>query len=91
MKVFVTQDDIRLGVPRSSAACPVGRAIKRATGLPNVHVAVAIKASSESGLTWLWETPPEVLYFISDLDRGIPVKPFEFELTDTESEVPAGR
>lgn len=75
MKIQVTQEDIDKGIRQAPCSCPVGRAVKREIdGCVSVGYATV---ATEEKLYWL---PDEVSNFIFNFDRGIIVKPFEFEL-----------
>ena len=76
VKVSVTAEDIRVGVPRDQYRCPVARAIKR-----------RLKSHDVSVGTWIFidvlidvETPPQVLRWIRAFDEQRPVGPFAFYL-----------
>ena len=76
MKIHVTEDHIRCGTRLQGDCCPVARAITEA-GLKNVHV-------TYSGI-WIdgdeKPIPPSVSEFVRLFDKGIPVEPFEFDLS----------
>jgi hypothetical protein len=90
MKVEVTAEDIALGCRMRAHACPVARAVSRASGL---HATVngkliAVFASPGDMIAddWQfravkqWDTPPDVARKIVDYDFGRDMEPFSFEL-----------
>lgn len=79
MTISVTAEDISEGCPGSPWACPVARAITRAT----LKVATVrrdfIKLSTKSRIA-SFLTPLPVCVFINGFDRDKPVQPFDFDL-----------
>ena len=81
MRITVTQDDIDRGVRLNADQCPVALAATRAFGC---HMLLGY-----SGKLWPIyedvpmpiECPPEVRAFAEAFDWGLPVEPFEFEVT----------
>lgn len=74
--VSITQEDIDAGVPCNGRACPVHRAVARATGSMDVWVdgmTIAIDGKE-------YRTPSIVETFINDLDSGRPVEPIDFQI-----------
>lgn len=75
MRIYVTAEDIRDGLPRNCHACPIYRALKRA-GLKVTGVTRMI-VDMYRGSTY--RLPKSAIEFISRFDNGKPVKPFSFE------------
>lgn len=74
-KICVTQSDIKQGKRSQPYGCPVGLAIKRATG-ESVFVGASF---IEIGDNWP-PTRDKVKRFIIDFDTGKKVKPFCFNI-----------
>ena len=85
--VRVTAGHIEAGRVADCRLCPVARAVKDAIGMPGA----VVDAYASSIIVWPAEvdalavrrahTPFEVREFIGRFDNGLPVAPFEFELT----------
>lgn len=84
MRIEVTADDIAKGKRKSCDACPVARAIHRATG--DGWNAVVYKdnciavADDDDWDREEFTPPPEVAQFVKDFDAGRPVTPITFDL-----------
>lgn len=76
MKIEVTAEDIRYGVPRSNCSCPIARAVKR-TRQAYHDVSVGSQDIEIDGKGYL--LPLEAIGFICDFDTDKPVAPFSFE------------
>lgn len=76
MLIKVTQEDINKGKKHNCNECPVALAIKR---IINDKYIKTHKANLSIDSVW-YPLPSIVVKFISDFDKGIMVKPFEFEL-----------
>lgn len=80
MKIQVTRNDIRKGIPDHPAFCPIARAIKRRTHKPVAvtgdYIAIFYRKQVATG----YNTSIKVEAFIHDFDIGEKVKPFTFEL-----------
>lgn len=80
--VEVTQEDIANGDPIGMRECALALAIKRAEKADDVLVkssypCVEIIKGKKTEFLWL---PPILRIFVSRCERGMPVKPFQFDL-----------
>lgn len=80
--VEVTQEDIESGDPIGMRECALALAIKRAEKADDVLVKsdwsyLEIIKGEEVEFFWL---PPILRIFASRCERGVPVKPFQFDL-----------
>lgn len=76
MKIQVTQADIANGMRGNRKACPIARAVIRASSLSTASVTQSyIRRGRRKDFT-----PAEARIFIRAFDAGQPVEPFEFEL-----------
>ena len=79
MKIRVTEEHIRKGLPTDCEFCPVAIAVAEAYGVNHDQVSV-----DDDSIWVLGEgtapSPKEVLAFIEAFDEGYAVGPFEFEL-----------
>jgi hypothetical protein len=74
--VHVAQDDIDQGIPCDARACPVVRALERATG----RVWMVHPRTARRGDGRVFDLPPLVWDFIFGLDQGRTVRPITFEV-----------
>lgn len=82
MLIQVTQTDIDNGTPRSACYCPIAQSIKRADkNRYNVAVVYDFATYNEVGVPKAFKVrlPLSAQSFISCVDDGKPVEPFEFE------------
>jgi hypothetical protein len=79
MKIIVTQDDIRQGLPHNGYFCPVACAIKRQLKSPSAYVGVKISFLKD-GVVIDVPLPDMVRDFIRAFDNDGFVEPFEFEI-----------
>ena len=82
MKIQVTQADIDNGVPGSACHCPIAQSIKRSDkNRYNVAVAFGFATYNEIGVPKAFKVrlPISAQSFISNIDDGNPVEPFEFD------------
>lgn len=80
MLIRVTKNDIKLGQRSHASACPVARALRRATGAREIGVdGLNISVGSQD-----FSSPIEVTEFVQrfDLDGRQGLKPFTFELRE---------
>lgn len=82
MKIKVTEKDIKYGEERCPGTCPIARAINRE--LPGQDVMV-FKSICEIN-HYEYELPPRAYDFIEQFDAGLPVEPFEFDISGLEKE-----
>lgn len=88
MKVKVTEQDIKRGVPRDPCRCMIALACRRAfpeaTSVLVGGVQVTVRPAPEPGQVWAnsmdYILPVSVITAINDFDNGLKVEPFEFEL-----------
>lgn len=79
MKISVTEQDIKDGVPISAQCCPIANAVARATKSLNSEVLVTrnyIHVRAD-----YYYLPIAAYLFIERFDAGGKVEPFKFELT----------
>jgi hypothetical protein len=88
MKVSITTEDIKKGIPTNFFSCPVALAVSRATK-KSIGVAWGSKDEIDplfypmfckSGKWTFVYLPVEVLNWINDFDRKMPVEPIDFEV-----------
>ena len=82
-RVEVTQDDIDKAVRGNSHSCMIAEAIKREVPhARNVAVDIqTIRLTDTKGKRRVsFLTPPKARFGLLDFDRGVPVKPFHFEM-----------
>ena len=86
MKIIVTAQDIKKGMPCSPGRCPIARAVARA--LPEKYVSVTNEAiyclslsAHDLGIKE-YQLPTEAKEFINRLDNGETVKPFILSIGD---------
>lgn len=75
LKINVTKDDIRNGIPSMTTACPIARAFKRVKIL---NVRVHNTSYKVKDLTY--RLPKKAQRFINDFDNGYFVEPFSFNV-----------
>ena len=75
-KVNITQSHILSGRKGACRFCPIALALKDAFPESTVHVQGFY--FTIDGVQF--QSPKEVVNFISDFDSGLPVRPFSFEL-----------
>ena len=86
MIITLSQKHIDEGVKQDCHYCPAALAVKEATGEELVEVATAIRWGEDwtGDESWKWKhrspTPRAVREFLDRFDRGLLVKPIEFEL-----------
>lgn len=85
MLIHVTQEDIDKGVRVSCEECPLARAVSRAYGTPIRVGAELIQFFSSKIDRNSVNLPPEALRFRIAFDKGLPVKPFSFEIPDNDT------
>ncbi len=86
MRIYVTAEHIKKGMPLDGDHCPVALAIKEHTAR-NVRVTEdEIKVSRKK-----MPSPKSVLEFVYDYDEGSPVKPFYFNLPNQMLATPSKR
>lgn len=78
MKIKITAEDIAYGVRGSCSLCPVVHAVNRAFNCEGANIGPFVIFLSQRRQ---WETPSIVRSFIMRFDAGLPVEPFEFELS----------
>lgn len=79
MKIQVTEEDVRVGLPMSGEECPVARAMQRATGETwTVSTRYAFLKRPDQGTVTV-RLPREVRQFTAAFDMDEPVAPLEFE------------
>ncbi len=91
MRIEVTANDIAKGAQDDCEACPVARAVRRATGLPAEVDSVRITLDRNGPRRQVLPTPKDVETFIYDFDgfdaeeedAESYVKPFAFDLDVT--------
>lgn len=79
MKVTVTEDDIKFGIPKCSESCPVAIAIKRLYPDRVVKVGITGIYLVKDGITHVYKMPKEITVAITSYDYGKPMTPVEFE------------
>ena len=76
VKICVTQKDINTGKKESMRACPIAKAVRRATKKTGIEVT--------GGSVWIkndrYNLPTRARRFVSRFDGELPVKPFQFNL-----------
>ena len=77
MRIEVTQEDIELG-DVTSTTCPVARAMRREWPEALVGAVRFITKPTAAGVEH--DLPDDAVDWITDYDRGLPVKPFAFEV-----------
>jgi len=83
MVVTVTKNDIKAGFLHHSFHCPIAKALKRATKRAvsiGVGYATVYRSESDRYKNTVYILPDEVVKFIRNFDRGLPVEPFTFTL-----------
>lgn len=80
MKIQVTQDDIDRGTPRDNKTCALAVSIQRQTNLKYVSIAVGSVYSGPYENRIITHLSDDVCDWYMTFDKGLPVKPFEFEL-----------
>lgn len=76
--VQVTRDDIQYGTRSSESACPIARAVARATG-KQAHVSgTRIKIGANTLSVRRLPTTPKQAKFVRDFDNNAKVEPFDF-------------
>ena len=79
MKIQVTQSDIDNGVIRDCKYCPIALALQRAYNNPGLRANQGT-FYNDNPYTYLGAFPTKVIQFIEELDMGLKVEPFDFEL-----------
>lgn len=79
--ITVTQADIDAGTPGNCWSCAVAIALKRVFGDCRPKVTIDMISIIRNAHTTVWDTPVEVVYFITDVDHKFPVKPITFQLS----------
>lgn len=87
MKIQVTGEDIQNGTPSDCGRCPVALAVSRALGgVSHERISVtglSVEVYDTQLKRWKHDVPPSYVgFFIRCFDYGLPVEPFEFELSD---------
>lgn len=77
MKVSVTQKDIDKGTVGDCILCPIARALSRAKHR-KMRVGMFVYYEAYSCVDK--PLPPEARNFVKRFDKGLKVKPFEFEV-----------
>lgn len=83
MQIEVTTALIRAGHRNSNGHCPVGLAIRKATGKRMKMIGHALDDNtfvSLAGDEQIFYGPRELMQFVHDFDMGRPVEPFTFSL-----------
>lgn len=81
LRITVTEDDIRAGIPYDIHSCAVALAARRTvSGLISVANDLTVWDEKTELLIGRYPLPHEVYDFINDFDNGIPVHPLSFEL-----------
>lgn len=82
IKVQVTAEDIKDGLPHRCSQCPIALAIKRGHNINDVQVApfghTELLFATVNGHSR--PLPPGAAQFVRDFDAGRDVSPFEFDL-----------
>lgn len=73
--IEVTEEDIRLGVPKDAFACPIALAMKRVFGFEVEADGPHFRFGVVEG-----RGPKKIDEFVSAFDLGFVVTPFEFDL-----------
>lgn len=73
MKIIVTEEHIKHGVPGSCRYCPLALALQDSTG--DEFAFAGVEAKVHNG--W-YSFPESALEFQERFDAGVPVSPFEF-------------
>lgn len=82
--IHVTQDDIAHGHKHSGEMCPIALAMRRCLSVHSAHVGPSyayVMDSQRRCLGRIEPLPVSARTFILNFDRGISVRPFEFEVT----------
>ncbi len=75
-RFYVTEKDIRLGIPRNVGSCPIARCMKRA--FPDSTITVGKRTL---GISYrVFQLSDRMKYFVHMFDRNIPVKRTSFQL-----------
>ena len=83
MKIQVTQDRIKRGIPCSAANCPVSIAIRETTGYECSTIMDQTTIYTETDYTKI-PLGQKVREFIENFDCYLPVSPIEFDLDLSE-------
>lgn len=78
MKVKVLQHHIDQGISRDVGACAIALALQEQ--FPEAVVSVGVTFAYVGGRYWEF-AGYEARDFVADFDDGLPVSPFEFEMT----------
>lgn len=79
-KIEVTQEDIKNGIRESANTCPIALAVTRAYGGRVLVNSGVIIWDNGTGRPQIFSFPENVRQFIINFDKGLQVKPFEFEI-----------
>lgn len=82
MLIKVTQDHIDRGEKDNCLGCPVALALAEAIG-EEINVQTDEFEGPDSGTI---DLPDSVKLFVDSFDEGLPVHPFEFELSEDDVE-----
>jgi hypothetical protein len=74
----VTQADIGAGNPHLGSSCPIARALRRATGIRDLHVTKAEVLPYLPANKALGRNTKKMVRFIDRFDEGLPVRPDRF-------------
>jgi len=83
MRIEVTAEDIKNGVPMEASDCPVALALHRATGRMWRVDSRRICPNEKFGDMLSFPCPPAAAVFVCRFDDCLPVEPFSFEFEPT--------